>query len=214
MSLEIETTEAIAALKAAAKECSEVVALASRPDELPDDFEGRGYAFIVQRIQDAFLVVNNVLKDIGETGVIPAAPAPRVEVQTETVEVDKQSTLDELDAARATIAKKDELLDQATREIESVMAENQKLKAESAGAGETVVAQMEAVKDTLDARETPFSFESDFLTSEKIGGEDLPETNKRLLAEFEELQQTRASLDEEADARREHLRTAFYRFRG
>lgn len=222
MSLEIETNEAISALKAAAKECGDVVALAARPDELPDSFEGRGYAFIVQRIQDLHLVINNGLKDIGESPVVPAAPAPRVEVQTETVvetrtetvAVDKQSTLDELDQLRATIAKKDELLDQATQEIELVLAENQKLKAESKGAPEAAIEHMEAVKETLEARETPFSFGSDFINSEKLGDETPPATNKRLLAEFEELQQTRASLDEEADKRREHLRTAFFRFRG
>jgi hypothetical protein len=222
MSLQLEITEAVAAMKAAAKEAGDVVAMAAKPEELPDDFEGRGYAFIVQRINDVHNVVNNALRDIGETPVIPAAPAPREVIKTETEEVlvevvkevDRQSTLDELDGLRAQIAKKDQLLDEATQEIELVMAENQKLKAEAGGASEKMLNELEAVKDTLDARETPFNFGTDFLEAEKVGDEDRPAINQRLLEELEELTQSKAANSPEQDKRREHLRSAFYKYRG
>lgn len=222
MSLQLEIKEAVTAMQAAAKECGDVVAAAARPEELPSDFEGRGYAYMVQRIQDAHLVVNNVLRDIGETPAIPAAPPPReVErVVTEEVlvevakEVPAEGAQDEIDQLRAQLAKKDGLLDQATQEIELVLAENQKLKAEAAGASEEVLDQLETIKTKIDERETPFNFGTDFLQEEQIGGEDRPATNARLLEELEELTQSKASNTPEQDKRREHLRTAFYNYRG
>lgn len=222
MSLQLEIKEAVSSLQAAAKETGDVVAAAARPDELPDDFEGRGYAFMVRRIQDAHLVINNVLRDIGETPAIPAAPAPREVVRVETViekeevikEVTSESVQAEIDNLRAQLAKKDGLIDQATQEIELVMAENQKLKAEAANVSEKVLAELEGVEDTLAQREPLLSFGKDFIEQELADGENIPAANQRLLEEFEELQQAKASLTPEQDERREHLRSAFYGFRG
>jgi hypothetical protein len=222
MGLELEIKEAVSALRSAAKECGDVVAAAARPDELPDDFEGRGYAFMVQRISDAHLIVNNVLRDIGETPAIPAAPAPReVErVVTEEVLIEAEKVVtdetaqDTIDQLRAQIAKKDGLLDMATQEIEQVMAENQKLKAEAANVSEKVLAELEGVEEKLAEREPLLSFGKDFIEQELADGENIPAANQRLLEEFEELQQAKASLTPEQDERREHLRSAFYGFRG
>lgn len=222
MGLQLEIREAVTAMQVAAKECGDVVAAAARPDELSGDFEGRGYAFIVQRISDVHNIVNNALRDIGETPAIPAAPAPRevVKVEKEIVEVEVEKRVpdetaqDTIDQLRAQIAKKDQLLDQATQEIETVMAENQKLKAEAGGASAAMLEELEGVKQKIDERETPFNFGTDFLQEEQIGGEDRPATNARLLEELEELTQSKASNTPEQDKRREHLRTAFYNYRG
>ena len=106
MSLEIETKEAVAALQSAAKECGDVLAASNA--EPGQSTEGRGYAFIASRLDDAMRVINNVLKDIGEAPSLPAAPPPkevtRVETVTETV--DNPETQAQLDAA---LAKIDEL---------------------------------------------------------------------------------------------------------
>lgn len=119
MSLQLEITEAVAAMKAAAKEAGDVVATAAKPEELPDDFEGRGYAFIVQRINDVHNIVNNALRDIGETPVIPAAPAPRevikTETVTETVTVDNPETQQRLDDALAKIEELERVLAEAAK---------------------------------------------------------------------------------------------------
>lgn len=222
MSLQLEIKEAVTAMQTAAKECGDVVAAAARPEELPSDFEGRGYAYMVQRISDVHNIVNNALRDIGETPAIPAAPPPRevVKVEKEIVEVEVEKRVtdetaqDTIDQLRAQIAKKDQLLDQATQEIETVMAENQKLKAKAGGASAAMLEELEGVKQKIDERETPFNFGTDFLQEEQLGGEDRPATNARLLDELEELTQSKASNTPEQDKRREHLRTAFYNYRG
>jgi len=223
MSLQIETKEAIAAMQAAAKECDDVVAAAANPDELGNDLEGTGYSYIVQRITDARNILNNVLKDVGGVPVVPAAPAPRVEVReaepvveqvTRIEEVDRQSTLDKLEALEADNARLRNLVDQGVQEIETVMAENQTLKAEEAGAPDEVTEALKEVKKKIDEREVPFSFSVAFLDEEAQEGEDHAATNARLLADYEELQQTKQALNFNEDQRRERLRAAFYSFRG
>lgn len=222
MSLVIETKQAVAALKVAAKECGDVLAVAARPDELPQDFEGRGYAYIVSRIGDMFNVINNGLRDIGETEIVPAAPAPREIIQTERVEVEIEKVVEvvspeaaqKIEALEADNARLQNLLDQGVQEIEEVMAENQTLKAEKADAPADVIENMEAVKEAIDSREIPFNFSLDFLDANAVDGEDRAATNRRLLSEYEELQQSKRALNHGEDKRREELRTAFYNFRG
>lgn len=117
MSLEIETKQAVAALQAAAKECGDVLALCD--DKTPETTEGRGYAYIAARLDDAMRVINNVLKDIGEAPSLPAARAPETvaetEIVTETVTVDNPETQQRLDDALAKIEELERVLAEAAK---------------------------------------------------------------------------------------------------
>lgn len=79
---------------------------------------------------------------------------------------------------------------------------------------EAMLSKLEGVQEKLAEREPMLSFGKDFIQQELADGENIPAANQRLLEEFEELQQAKASLTPEQDERREHLRTAFYGFRG
>ena len=142
MSLEIETKEAVAALQSAAKECGDVLAASNA--EPGQSTEGRGYAFIASRLDDAMRVINNVLKDIGEAPSLPAAPPPRevTKVETVTETVDNPETQAQLDEALAKIdelqamlssaaqphpaeAMMDELPDEPPEEVAELIHENE-----------------------------------------------------------------------------------------
>jgi len=117
MSLEIETKQAVAALQAAAKECGDVLALCD--NKTPETTEGRGYAYIAARLDDGMRVINNVLRDIGESPSLPAARAPETVVETETVTetvtVDNPETQQRLDDALAKIEELEKLLAEAAK---------------------------------------------------------------------------------------------------
>ncbi len=199
MSLEIETKEAVAALQVAAKECGDVLIAAE--NELDDSTQGRGYAFIASRLDDAVRVINNVLRDIGEAPSLPAArPAKEIEVTKTIIEteyVDKPETLDRI------------------AQLEAELEEANKHRA-----SEAMLTELEAVADKLETAseetETPFDFSVSFLNDEfdAESEDDLHGTNARLLAEYEELQQGKRGLDDASEARLALLHSKYYTFKG
>jgi len=199
MSLEIETKEAVAALQVASKECGDVLALAE--NELDGSTEGRGYAFIASRLDDAMRVINNVLRDIGEAPSLPPArPAKEIEVTKTIIEtefVDKPETLER-------IAQLESELEEARQNRPS----------------EAMLTELEAVADKLEAAsgetETPFDFSVSFLNDEYDSEHenDLHGTNARLLREYEELQQSKRGLDDGQETRRALLHSKYYTFKG
>tara|TARA_R100001086_G_scaffold225289_1_gene143542 strand:- start:8971 stop:9567 length:597 start_codon:yes stop_codon:yes gene_type:complete len=198
MSVAIETKEAVAALQVAAKECGDVLAAAE--NELDDSTEGRGYAFIASRLDDAMRVINNVLRDIGEAPSLPPARAPKeVRVTEKVVEyVDKPETLERMEKLEAELE----------RQIKGPHA------------SEAMLAELEAVADKLETAseetETPFDFSVSFLNDEfdAESEHDLHGTNARLLAEYEELQQGKRGLDDASEARLALLHSKYYTFKG
>lgn len=76
MTMEIETAEAVAALRAAVKECQDVIDLAdSEPDET---LKGRGYASVLNVMEDMVRILNNGLRRLGEAPVLPVSDEPEV----------------------------------------------------------------------------------------------------------------------------------------
>lgn len=97
MTHEIETAEAVAALRAAVKECQDVLDLA---DVAPDEtLEGRGYKAVTDVMGDMVRIINNGLRRLGEAPVLPAPPEPDPATQSQL-----ENTLEELERAKAQLA--------------------------------------------------------------------------------------------------------------
>jgi len=84
---------------------------------------------------------------------------------------------------------------------------------------EKVLEELEAAQEAFQAdepREVPYTFGVSFLEDEFNAETDqsLEDTDKRLLGEFEELQQSKVALNHAEDKRREKLRGQFYSFMG
>ena len=82
--MDIETQEAVSALKAAVKECQDVL---DKADARTDaSLAGRGYESIRDVMSDAVRINTNLLKRLGEAPTLPQAdpePAPAPEAEPE-----------------------------------------------------------------------------------------------------------------------------------